>query len=331
MRAYFSQFGNINRLRLSRNRTTGASKHYAFIEFESASVAEIVASTMNNYLMFGHILKCRMVPEDQIHEKMWVGANKRFKRVPWARIEGKKLAMGMDRDRWRKRVETEKKRRKAKTEALKRFGYEFDMGDLKRVEDLSVEKSNSETENLKSTPLLITEKETDIVNVGSAGSFPSDSQKTMNKESNNKLNIDKKESKHTDEQLKTEQVAVSVPKPSKVVKHAKPLNEPNTDSLDPSLQKPRDLKRNIDEEVSQPAKKGRRSKGRGPKDEIDPPAEKAKKSRGQDVKAQVKILAEKSTKTKKRNMDDESLSGSKSVKKAKTRKAEELARKSREG
>ncbi|KAF5015773.1 hypothetical protein F66182_12771, partial [Fusarium sp. NRRL 66182] len=58
MRAYFSQFGEISRLRLSRNRVTGRSKHYAFIEFASSVVAKIVAETMNNYLMYGHILKC---------------------------------------------------------------------------------------------------------------------------------------------------------------------------------------------------------------------------------------------------------------------------------
>ena len=55
MKAYFSQFGNVTRLRLSRSLKTGASKHYAFVEFESTEVADIVAKTMDKYLMFGHI------------------------------------------------------------------------------------------------------------------------------------------------------------------------------------------------------------------------------------------------------------------------------------
>ncbi|OJD26449.1 hypothetical protein ACJ73_02162, partial [Blastomyces percursus] len=50
MRAYFSQFGPITQLRLSRHRTTGRSKHFAFIEFASDSVARVVADTMDNYL-----------------------------------------------------------------------------------------------------------------------------------------------------------------------------------------------------------------------------------------------------------------------------------------
>jgi nucleolar protein 15 len=39
---------------------TGASRHYAYIEMSSKSVAEIVAETMNNYLLMGHLLKCQV-------------------------------------------------------------------------------------------------------------------------------------------------------------------------------------------------------------------------------------------------------------------------------
>ncbi|KAI4169630.1 MAG: hypothetical protein LQ343_005569 [Gyalolechia ehrenbergii] len=134
MRSYFSQFGSILRLRLSRNRTTGASKHYAFIEFASSSVASIVAETMNNYLLFGHILKCKLVPKEQVHENLWKGANKRFKKVPWAKIEGRKLDIGIGREQWEKRVETERKRRIKKGDKLKEIGYEFEAPEVKGVE-----------------------------------------------------------------------------------------------------------------------------------------------------------------------------------------------------
>ncbi len=39
---------------------SGASKHYAYIEMPSQSVADIVADTMNNYLLMGHLLKCQV-------------------------------------------------------------------------------------------------------------------------------------------------------------------------------------------------------------------------------------------------------------------------------
>lgn len=37
---------------------TANSKGYAFVEFEYDDVARIAAETMNNYLMFGKLLKC---------------------------------------------------------------------------------------------------------------------------------------------------------------------------------------------------------------------------------------------------------------------------------
>ncbi|KAF1801296.1 hypothetical protein V8B55DRAFT_1389679 [Mucor lusitanicus] len=79
MRGYFSQFGDISRLRLSRNKKTGRSKHYGFIEFESADVAEIVAETMNNYLLFEHMLQCKVIPAEKVHESLFAGADKVYK------------------------------------------------------------------------------------------------------------------------------------------------------------------------------------------------------------------------------------------------------------
>lgn len=147
MREYFAQFGDISRLRLSRSRKTGASKHYAFVEFTSADVANIVAETMNNYLMFGHILKCNVVPKEQVHESLWKGANKRFKPVPWNKIEGRKLEMGVGREQWTERLEEEKKRRASKNEKTKEIGYEFQAPDLKSVDQVPVGDAAQQVEN----------------------------------------------------------------------------------------------------------------------------------------------------------------------------------------
>jgi len=86
LRGYFSQFGDVTRLRLSRNKKTGRSKHYAFLEFDSSSVAQIVADTMNNYLLMGHILQCKVVPKDEVRPELWIGANRKWRAVPRARI-----------------------------------------------------------------------------------------------------------------------------------------------------------------------------------------------------------------------------------------------------
>ncbi|KAE8145282.1 hypothetical protein BDV25DRAFT_74034 [Aspergillus avenaceus] len=139
MRAYFSQFGDITRLRLSRNKFTGRSKHYAFIEFASTSVAKIVAGTMDNYLMYGHILKCKYVPQEQLHPEIWKGANRRFKRTPWNRIEKKRLDKGKTREQWTERIEREQKKRLAKAEKLKDLGYDIELPTLKSVDDVPVQ------------------------------------------------------------------------------------------------------------------------------------------------------------------------------------------------
>lgn len=147
MRAYFSQFGDITRLRLSRNRVTGSSKHYAFIEFASVTVAKIVAETMNNYLMYGHILKCKYIPQEQQHPELWKGANRRYKSVPWTKIEKQRLDRGKTRDKWTKSIEAETKRRLAKAEKLKELGYDLELPALKGVDEVPVQETSAAIEN----------------------------------------------------------------------------------------------------------------------------------------------------------------------------------------
>ncbi|KAG6947255.1 hypothetical protein JG688_00015627 [Phytophthora aleatoria] len=82
MLGFFKQFGTVRRVRLSRNKRTGNSKHYAFIQFDEPEVAQIVANTMNEYRLFDHTLSCHIVPSHAVHENMFVGANKEFKPLP---------------------------------------------------------------------------------------------------------------------------------------------------------------------------------------------------------------------------------------------------------
>jgi nucleolar protein 15 len=137
MKAYFTQFGKILRLRLSRNKRTGASKHFAFIEFESATVAEIVAKTMDSYLLFNHILKVKLVPAEQVHGDLFKGANKRFKKVPWNKLEGRKLGQAVSEEKWDQRVEREEQRRKERADKMKAIGYEFDAPKVKTTKQIT--------------------------------------------------------------------------------------------------------------------------------------------------------------------------------------------------
>lgn len=152
MRNYFSQFGPINKLRLSRNKATGRSKHFAFIEFAEASTAEIVAKTMNNYLLFGHILKCHVLAPSQVHEDLFKGANKRFKNIPWNKIAGKQLEKPLSEAKWEKKVAQEQSKRAKKAAKLKEIGYEFEAPEIKSIPPPAAIEAAEEVKAIEEAP-----------------------------------------------------------------------------------------------------------------------------------------------------------------------------------
>ncbi|KAI1210435.1 uncharacterized protein F4807DRAFT_66090 [Annulohypoxylon truncatum] len=136
MRSYFSQFGTIERLRMSRNKKTGASKHFAFIEFTEAPVAEVVAKTMDNYLLFGRILKVKVVPKSQVHEDLWKGSNKRFKKVPWNKMAGNSLKKPLSETAWTQKITKEEQKRAGRAKKLQDMGYDFEGPKIKSVDEV---------------------------------------------------------------------------------------------------------------------------------------------------------------------------------------------------
>ena len=125
MKGYFCQFGDINRLRLSRNKKTGRSKHYAFIEFAEESTAEIVAKTMDNYLLFGRLLKVKIVPKHQVHGELWKGCDRKFKVLPLDIREGRSVNDPKTEQGWNKAIWRESKKRNKLAKKLEAMGYEF--------------------------------------------------------------------------------------------------------------------------------------------------------------------------------------------------------------
>jgi len=93
MNGFFEQFGSIQRLRLSRSKKTGRSRGYAFIQFESAEVAEIVQKTMHNYILCDKLLVCEVVKPENVHARMFEGADRKAPRRPIdrARMDAKRL------------------------------------------------------------------------------------------------------------------------------------------------------------------------------------------------------------------------------------------------
>lgn len=127
LRAYLSQFGDITRLRLSRNPRTGASRHFAFVEFRSADVAKIVVETMHNYLIMGHLLQCQLVPEEKIHSEMWKGANRKFIPIPWCKMEAKRHNASLETKPTEEKAKAAAKKLAKQKAKLAEMGISYDM------------------------------------------------------------------------------------------------------------------------------------------------------------------------------------------------------------
>ncbi|RFU75013.1 ribosomal biogenesis gar2 [Trichoderma arundinaceum] len=159
MKQYLSQFGPISRLRLSRNKKTGASKHFAFVEFAEASTAEIVSKTMDNYLLFGHILKCKILAKEQVHDDLFKGANRRFKKVPWNKMAGIQLEKPLTESTWEAKVARERDNREKKAAKLKELGYEYEAPKLKDVPAPAAIENGEEAKAIEAAPEVAPEEE----------------------------------------------------------------------------------------------------------------------------------------------------------------------------
>uniref|UniRef100_A0A2P2LP94 RRM domain-containing protein n=1 Tax=Rhizophora mucronata TaxID=61149 RepID=A0A2P2LP94_RHIMU len=132
--AYFVQFGKVKRLRIARNKKTGKSKHYGFIQFEDSEVAEVVADCMHNYLLFEHLLQVHLIPPEHVHPKLWKGFNYRYKPVDQVQIERKELNKERTLEEHKKLVEKIVKRSQKRQKRIEAAGLDYDcpeiMGDV---------------------------------------------------------------------------------------------------------------------------------------------------------------------------------------------------------
>ncbi|CAA7265540.1 unnamed protein product [Cyclocybe aegerita] len=122
----FLAFGDVMRVHVLHNKKTGRSKHYGFIEFDSSAVAKIVTETMDNYLLMGHILHCKLIPKEEVHPELWVGANRKWQKVPAARVtrdQQNKLCTEVEQQRATNRL---LKRQLERKDKLARAGIKYD-------------------------------------------------------------------------------------------------------------------------------------------------------------------------------------------------------------
>ncbi|KAK6093208.1 nucleolar protein [Batrachochytrium dendrobatidis] len=126
MLSYFSQFGEVTRLRLSRNKKTGHSKHYAFVEFKDIEVAKIVADTMDNYLMFNRMLKCKVVSADKLHADTFKGCDRKFRVIPWNKLQRDRQNKPKTAEEWDTIQTKLEKRDSKKRKQLEELGIDYE-------------------------------------------------------------------------------------------------------------------------------------------------------------------------------------------------------------
>jgi len=150
MKGFFSQFGDVKRLRLSRNRKSGKSKHYAFIEFAHEETANVVAETMNGYLLYGHRLVCKVLQKQDIHPNIWKGAGKIFKVIPWKKINKKQHNQPKQKAQIEKQTKRILEKARKKRKNLAELGIDYDFSNVACGVEETTEKKKRKTKTTAS-------------------------------------------------------------------------------------------------------------------------------------------------------------------------------------
>jgi len=111
--SYFSQFGRVTRLKLVRSKKTGGSRGFGYIEFEDEDVAKIAAETMNGYLMFRCLIKCRLLKRETLVDGLSEKLFKNWKQIYKPKTPAQKR-MKYNRSQSSKQLEKSVKRREKK-------------------------------------------------------------------------------------------------------------------------------------------------------------------------------------------------------------------------
>lgn len=88
---FFTQFGNVTRVKLARSKKTARPKGYAFVEFDDLETAAIAADTMDKRFMFDRQLVCHVVDDEKVHKDMFKNSERKWKFIPYQKINTKNV------------------------------------------------------------------------------------------------------------------------------------------------------------------------------------------------------------------------------------------------
>mmetsp|Transcript_10598 Transcript_10598/g.11886 ORF Transcript_10598/g.11886 Transcript_10598/m.11886 type:complete len:396 (+) Transcript_10598:68-1255(+) len=132
IRSFFSQFGRILKVALSRSRQTTNPRGYAFVKFENKEVASIASETMSGYLMGTRRLVCHVIPKDKVHLNFFSKADRIFTKIDFGKIHRNKVNKPKSIKRMREITRSLINREEKKRAKLKEMGIDYDFPGYKK-------------------------------------------------------------------------------------------------------------------------------------------------------------------------------------------------------
>jgi nucleolar protein 15 len=124
IKEFFSQFGQVTKLRVARSKRTARTKGYCFLEFAEAKVAVIAQKAMHNYMMFGRQLDVQIV--ERPNYDTFKHGNRDWKFVPTQLMfRNKKNAESKTPEHMKARVEGLLQKEKEKRDRLKELMIDY--------------------------------------------------------------------------------------------------------------------------------------------------------------------------------------------------------------
>jgi nucleolar protein 15 len=137
---YFAQFGQVSRVKVSRNPRTGKSRHYAFVQFKVADVADIAAQAMNGYMMFGKTLEVHTIAPEKVHDRMFLGPGnlKRAPKLPKGTVRPQ-ISITAIKYRKKNKIEEKTESKPRSAEAKKEAAIKKEQARLKKLQNLGID------------------------------------------------------------------------------------------------------------------------------------------------------------------------------------------------
>jgi nucleolar protein 15 len=95
-------------------------------------VATIAADAMNGYFLFKQKLISRVLKQEEVHPQLFKGANRRMKRVPWAKLEADRHNKQRTPEEHARRVTKLLKRDDKRREQIAKAGIEYEYEPLQK-------------------------------------------------------------------------------------------------------------------------------------------------------------------------------------------------------